>query len=448
MKRSALLAIALAATVAAGCDSTNGQGGSGGSTGGALTGTQPTVDLAVSDPSTPMVAIYLNVLNFFNNGGLGFPSPDIILDDVSSGVGSPQGLYLTEDDLVVCDGQGGFVSGTDNDSVHIFRSYRDAVDGDPADAVFSDGGSIGNLLNPNICKVDEDEDVLLISASSSSEVKIVYDFSSIPDGVDPAVTSVTLNNAGSLVDFPVGIATAEGDLYVANANATSAGEPCVSIYRDISTLTDNQAPDVELDTDTSFIGAGGSTNCTAVMVGNNPFDSTDSDALYVSTVLGQVFVFEDAASLATNDLPDAVFFGPEAGLGIAPVEPLIAGDRLYVPNLTGGFFGPTCADAAGGVVGFSSIGSFNSAQERDFQLGADNGLLINSTHIDLAGGALFAAGSSDCLLITGSVWIFGNGQSVDSTFQPGLVIPGNIASIDNSFQFPLYLDARQRDLGT
>jgi len=316
------------------------------------------------------VALFFDILSFFPSADEPFPTPDVILDN---GFGNPRSVFFVGGDLFVCDHS--------LDEIHIYRDYLSLTDTSTPDVVFNSGGPV-TFGKPMDCLVDTGEDDLIVADKDDNEIYIFRDISMVADGTNPAVTVVTLDNSTpNVLNEPTGIAVTGDDLYVANKEATTSGEPCVGIYRDIDTLANGDAPDVELDSDGSFLDDTTEVNgkCKKVSV----FD----DVLYVSrggTSTGdpaEIFVFNNASSLATNDLADAIIFGPASQID-TPLNTIVATDgsgnrTLWVANRVEG---QNEGSPAPGLLGFflddpnNDIG-LTDGQAADLILGIDTSLM-------------------------------------------------------------------------
>ncbi len=245
----------------------------------------PFVDLAVGDdgnatPADSRVVLYYDVLNE--------QKADVVLDNTHSLVNGPRSIVLVDGDLYV-----GNVGGS---NITIYRAYRGLADNAAPDVVLD---AVAGITHPKEIKVKGN--TLFVNDDTDNEVNIFFDAAALTADVAP---NVTLNNGSSLVANPDGIDFDGSDLYVANA-----ATPSVTIYRDVPTLATNDAPDVVLGAATSFQGL--STGVHGAIVSN--------DILYVPSDPNLLFIFEGAASLATDDLPNAVVV-PDADPASAPLD--------------------------------------------------------------------------------------------------------------------------------
>lgn len=431
MRRFGLAVAALAAlsvSIGMGCSS----GGNTFVVGGGGNHNTTNIDLAVGDRSG-FVALYFDILGFTPSTDTPFPAPDVILDNVGSGISRPRKMILTRaGDLFVCDPQ--------SDRVSIFRNYKTLTDGAAPDVTFTSSGAITG--SPVDCVLDESLDILMVSEGGKDRgidaVTLFYDVSQVAAGTDPVVTTVELNNAGSLINDPNGVATAGGDLYVANY-ANNGTNPSVTIYRDIVTLANADAPDVQLSSDVSFLQTTGSTDADKLLVVN--------DTLYVATFSDAVFVFEGASTLSTDALPDAVFAGLGTGLsnamGLAVVTNT-SGDRtLWVGN-------ENCR--SGAQQGLSAFfaptnGAFTTLQTPSTILGSSSYISGYAQEIRSVGGALlFQATDQNCNFE--SIYIYRDAFNISSDQIADIIIPGGQGSSLFDLNSPNSIDAIAVDAGT
>lgn len=326
MKRSLTkvsAALALAVTTAAwfGCSSSS-NGFSGGSN-----FTPGIVNLAVGDgdntasgPAGNKVLIYLDVLHNITAGSN--PTPDVILDNATSGINWPRSVIFGGNDLYV--GSNTAYSGTAND-VRIFRDYRTLPNNAVPDAVLSTTATIGYVDQIVYSELDDTLVVADRSTGSDGQVILFRNASAISADVAPDVvlnTDTEINRPHGLAIREDATTSGQADLYVANSNPAATGS-CVSIYRDIATLASGDAPDARLNEDTSFFGF--DTECYKVDVINN--------ILYVSALFNEtgIFIFNGADSLTDDAIPDVILSNPTSGV-LDPLNVTVVNNTLWVAD--------------------------------------------------------------------------------------------------------------------
>lgn len=433
--RNKFLVFAMALAILAPACSSSGNG-----SGGGINFTNPTTDLVVGDNGNNQVALYLDVLAFNATSATAFPTPDVILDGTGSGIVRPRSLILTSRDLVVCDG----ATDTGTYTVRIFRDYLNLTDAQAPDVIFD--SSFSTPINgPASCAFDATDDILAVANYNSDTVLLISDLSTLPAGTNPVATTVTLDNATSLINNPLGVfisgdATTSGnrDLYVANNANSGAGQACVTIYRNVGSLANAAAPSVHLDADVSFniTSSTSGSQCGKVSVFN--------DVLYVSTKTNdEVFVFEGASTLTNNALPDAVLSGAGSDLQTtmdAFVSSDLSGNSiLWVPsrdcspsNAISAFFIP-------------NGGHLIDGQQADLVLNSEARIGGGAQMVRVAGGGLFfQAQDNGCE--ADNVFIYKNASAIQNKVAD-IIIPGSDGN-GSLLRDPKAIDARARDLGT
>ena len=293
-------------------------------------------DLIMGDKDADKVYIYYD---FLNSGSNQFP--DVILDNATSLIDRPRTLdvdnnalavgNLADDTVTIYDG---FLTLTNFQAPSVVLDNATSTIDKPSDLQFFNGDLY-------VCSQD-DENVLIFRNIAAT----------IAGGV-PVAPDVTLNNAGSGIDRPVGLAVVGNKLYVAN-NETATST--VTIFNDVATLASADPPDVTLNPAGSFL-----VNPLRVFVFDN--------VLYVTTEngsRGRVHAFSPADALTDGQAP-AFSVGGQIAAVDDPVSVAIAGGRLWVsqqdsPGLVG-FTQPT----VNGQLPIVTIGAENSALVPDLQ---------------------------------------------------------------------------------
>ena len=213
---------------------------------------------------------------------------EVVLDQASSGIDRPTGVFVADDRL--------FVTSVDNGRVQIWNGFAALVGGAAPDVVLS------GMYRPYRLFVDGTS--LYVAGED-----YVYIFRDIPtlvsgDGADVAISSG--------IDSAKDLLVAGGALYVANYQGHR-----VTVYNDAENIVANQPPDVTLDQTGSLIA--------------EPIRLTwHAGTLYVANRQQAVYIFRNAAALMDGDAPDAVLGGPSDLDGVR--RPLVDDSRIYVPN--------------------------------------------------------------------------------------------------------------------
>lgn len=436
---AALLMLPIAA-FSTGCSSSTNSGSGGQSF------PQSIVDLAVGDDGNDNVLLYFDILASDDTNPSGSstgavpPSPDVTLDNAGSGIVDPFAMVMTATGNTTGDL---YIASRASDDVRIFRDYRSLADGAAPDVVLD--FATAAIDDPNDMKMSLAKD-LIVANGANNTVGIFRTADAIAANQAP---DVSLDNATSLVSNPQALAIAEdattgglSDLYVGNANATNT----VLIFRDLSSLTSSQAPDAVLNA-TSFLNSG--VGVTSLYV-----DVTD-DLLFVAgddSNNGAVFVFSDASTLSTSDLPSAVLFGndayidtPYAVLAIPETSTLLVGNANFNVGV--------CTDAPG-LVGFFPDTTLSTGQAADIVIPQDTSNIgsILQRQLHTAGGALFLAGTrANCGNIPpNDVLIFRNSAAagISGSQSPNIILPGSLNSGFGDIYNVSAIAAVQQDQGT
>jgi len=350
------------------------------------------VDLAVGDDPTGTTDASDRVWLYFDIfAGDGLQAPDVFLDNVTSGIDRPRSVVLAGDDL--------YVSNNGNDTVTIFRDYLILADSQAPDVALGPVAGINLAVSAGPGQILVVDDRLFLVDRGDNEILIFNNADAIAADVAPWRT---LDNLGSGIDNPRGIAVANDVLYVANVNDDN-----VTIYNDVPTLGNGDPPDVTLGATTSFLDAtGGGTQ--TVDVFNN--------ILYVTTGNSTLFVFSPADALVDDQTPDAVLGGPSS-LFDSPSDMQVVNNILFVADANW-----SSSDFAG-VLGFTPADALTIGQVPSIVLDPVESGVRASLALGYAGGALFVAENNFWLASGGDVHIFHNAAAIQSGQASDIVLP-------------------------
>jgi hypothetical protein len=350
------------------------------------------VDLAVADDplgttdASDRVWLYFDVF-----AGDGTQDPDVALDNATSGIHRPRSVVLAGDDL--------YVSNNGNDTVTIFRDYLTLADNQAPDVTLGPVAGINFAAGAGPGQILVVGNRLFVVDPGDNEILIFSDADAIAADVAPWRT---LNNVGSGIDSPRGIAVANNVLYV-----TNGWDDNVTIYNDVPTLVDGNWPDVILGATTSFLDVTGS-GTQAVDVFNN--------ILYVTTGNSTLFVFSPADALVDDQAPDAVIGGPSSLLD-SPWDTQVVNNILFVADANW-----SSSDYAG-VLGFTPADALTIGQVPSIVLDPVQSGVRASRALGYAGGALFVAENNFWLASGGDVEIFHNAAAIQSGQAADIVLP-------------------------
>ena len=253
-------------------------------------------DLVMGDKDANRVYIYYDVLNNGPN-----QAPDVILDNATSGIVGPRTVDVDNNALAV----GNLFA----DTVTIFDGFLSLADAQAPDVTLDnaistiDKPSDLQFFNGDLYVASQDDDTVLIFRNIAA---------TIAGGV-PVAPDVTLDNAGSGLNRPTGLAVVGGTLYVANKDADT-----VTIFNDVATLANGDPPDVTLDN-----AGSGLDGPIRVFIFNNVLYVTDEDPNQ-----GSVVGFSPANALVDAQAPSFALGLP--GQVDCPISVAIAGGRLWV----------------------------------------------------------------------------------------------------------------------
>jgi len=253
-------------------------------------------DLVMGDIDADKVYVYYDVLNNGPN-----QAPDVILDNATSMIDKPRTVDVDNNVLAV--------GSLDNDTVTIFDDFLNLTNAQAPTVVLDNATST----------IDKPSDVqffngdLFVASQDANEVLIFRDIATTIAGGVAVAPDVVLDNAGSGVDQPVGLAISDR-LFVTNYNAST-----VTIYNDPDTLANGDAPDVTLD----FPGSSIFDPLRVFVIDNVLFVTQDSPSN------GSVLAFSPADGLTDGQPPAFGVGGVLAGVE-DPVSVAIAGNRLWI----------------------------------------------------------------------------------------------------------------------
>jgi hypothetical protein len=216
-------------------------------------------------------------------------------------IDKPSDVVFYKGDLYVCS--------QDNDTLRVFRDVSTLTSSDAPDVTLDNAGS--GLDNPvGMAIVD---DILFVTSRDNDTVRIFNDVATLADGDAP---DVVLDNAGSLLEEPLRPYVFENALHVAS---DAPGNGTVTAFSPADGLSNNQAPNFVLDP-SSFLDD----PIAATVVGGRLFISNNDEDTF------GIVAYEDPGSIASGDLPDIVLDKPVQD-GIAEMAGIL-GSLFYITD--------------------------------------------------------------------------------------------------------------------
>jgi len=250
-----------------------------------------------------------------------------------------------------------FAGNTDSHTVVVFNDFLNLTDGQAPDVILDSAPSPAGsgIQKPSDLQVYEGD--LYVCSQNNNTVRIFRDVSTLTDSQEP---DVVLDDVGSGLNGPVGLAVTADALYV----ACKVGDE-VRIFDDPATLTSGQSADVVLNYDDSRVN-----EPVRVYVLEN--------VLYVCNQGGaSVTAYSPAEALSTNQAPDFVLVGPS--LIDDPGAVTLADNRLFVGNA-----GPDVP----GLVGFDGPATLVSGNLPDVAIGMP--IIVRAPEVEGVLGSLWA----------------------------------------------------------